>query len=328
MDIERTRKRLYRLSVVINGLALGFLFAVLCFGGATEPIVQLPAELVQLFAPGLPATLVAAALKFPVRVTLLVVVMVAIFWMNRVVKLEDDEQAFRTWAGIPTAAPPKVFVPSLTARIIAGFAAIWWLVLVVALLALTLLPPVPSDSSEAVAARGEEMGVRRETGPPCIRASGPRRLGRNETAEVTVVARRKRNETGLLLQKGGTYKARVIECTGWRDGCYIATPRRVEFEGLTPYWVKGMEWLRPYPQGEWFQLIGRIDHGRVVFPILDQENPWEFSTFQAPEEGELVLLVNDVIYRNNGGFLVVEIGIGSDRSASLGDSGPGNSCVS
>lgn len=321
MNIERTRKRLYRLPIVINGMALGFLAAVLLFGQATEPIVQWPADLIQFFTTELPAAFIAAALKFPIRAALLVVLMVAVFWMNRVLKLGDDEQAFRiwfrTWSGISTAAPPKVFVPSLTARIIAGFAAIWWLVFIAALLALTLWPPAPSGSSEAVAARAEKMGVCSETGHPCVRTSGLRLLGRDETARITVVAKRKRNETGLLLQKGGTYKSRVIEYTGWRDGSYIATPRGVEFEGWLRYWVKGMEWLRPYPQGKWFQLIGRIDHGRDVFPLLDQTydqtSTRQFSTFQAPEEGELVLLVNDVIYGNNSGFLVVEIGgVGSE----------------
>ncbi len=308
MNIEQTRTRLYRLSVVMNGVvAPVFLAAVLLFGETTEPIVQWPTELIQLFTTGLPATLIAAGLKFPVRAAMLGVVMGAIFWMNRMVKLEDDEQAFRTWFCSSTAASPK-----RTARIVAGIAAIWWMVLVLVLLALTLLPPVFSGSSEAVAARGEELGVCRETGPPCIRASGPRRLGRDETVEVTVVAKRKRNETGLLLEKGGIYKARFIESIGWRDHDHIAKARGVEFEGWIRYWVKVMEWLRPYPQGDWFQLIGRIDYGRDVFPILDQQCPGKFFTFQAPEEGELVLLVNDVIYGNNGGFLVVEIGVGSD----------------
>ena len=99
---------------------------------------------------------------------------------------------------------------------------------------------------------------------------------------------------------------------GAGESNYDAEPHGVEFEGWNRYLAKGVEWLRPYPQGAWFQLIGRIDRGRDVFPILDQQHPGEPFAFRAPEEGELVLLVNDVIYGNNRGFLTVEIRAGSD----------------
>ena len=140
-------------------------------------------------------------------------------------------------------------------------------------------------------------------------ACGPRRLARGETVRVTVAARRKRNETGLLLARGETCTARFIESGGWRDGSYDAEPHGVEIEGWIGYLSKGVEWLRPYPHGAWFQLIGRIDRGRDVFPIFNQQG--EPLAFRAPEDGELVLLVNDVIYGNNGGFLTVEISIAS-----------------
>ena len=312
MDFEQTRTRLYCLSVAINALVVpGFLTAIAVLGEATEPAVQWPAEIARFFTPGLPANLVDAGLKFPVPTIMLAVVVGAIFWMNRVVKLEDDEHAFQTWLRFGAAAPPPIPVPALTARIIARIAGIWWLLPVLVLLALALGPDAFSEASEAVAAQGGKTGTSAETEPPCIGACGPHRLARGETAHVTVAARRKRNETGLLLARGETYTARFIESDGWRDGNCDAKPHDVEFEVWTRYLAKVVEWLRPYPQGDWFQLIGRIDRGRDVFPILDQQVPGEPFLFRAPEDGELVLLVNDVIYGNNRGFLTVEIRAGS-----------------
>ena len=295
-----------------HALDPGFLTAIAVLGEAAEPVAQWPTEIARFFTPGLPANFVDAGLKFPVPTIMLAVVVGAIFWMNRVVKLEDDEHAFQTWLCFGAAAPPPIPVPALTARIIARIAGIWWLLPVLVLLALALGPGSFSEASEAVAAQGGKTGTSAEMESPCIGACGPRRLARSETAHVTVAARRKRNETGLLLARGETYTARFIESDGWRDGNYDAEPHGVEFEGWTRYLAKGVEWLRPYPQGSWFQLIGRIDRGRDVFPILDQQHPGEPFAFRAPEEGELVLLVNDVIYGNNRGFLTVEIRAGSD----------------
>ena len=46
--------------------------------------------------------------------------------------------------------------------------------------------------------------------------------------------------------------------------------------------------------------------------MLSQQDPEQSFKFEAPEDGELVLLVNDVFYANNGGFLTVEIRAESD----------------
>ena len=312
MDFEKTRKRLYYLSVAMNGLVLPvFLTAVAVLGNATEPVAQWPAEIARFFTPGLPANLVAAGLKFPVQTIMLALVIGAIYWMNRVVKLEDNEQAFQTWLRFRLPQPPPIPGPARTAKIIARIAAFWLLLPVLVLLALALRPGSFSDASEAVTAQSERTGISADTESPRITMCGLRRLGRRETAHITIAAKRERNETGLHLIKGETYTARFIRSTGWRDGDHDAEPHGVEFEGWIWYLAKGVEWLRPYPQGDWFQLIGRIDRGRDVFPILDQQNTRKPFAFRAPENGELVLLVNDVIYCNNSGILTVEVRVGS-----------------
>ena len=309
MDFEKTRVRLYRLSFAVNALVLpGFLTAVAVLGTATEPVAQCLTDIVRFFTPGLPANLIAAALKFPIQTIVLAAVVGAIWWMSRAVKLEDDEHAFRTWLRVRVTTPPlpPLPVPALTARIIARIAEVWWLLPVLLVLALARPGWFPG-ASDTAAAQGTKMDASAKMQSPCIGACSPRRLARDEIVHVTVAAGRKRNETGLLLTRGETYTARFIQREGWRDGDYVAGPHGVEFEGWTRRLARAVEWLRPYPQGDWFQLIGRIDRGRDVFPILDRQDPEQPFAFRAPEDGELVLLVNDAIYGNNRGFLTVEI---------------------
>ena len=69
-----------------------------------------------------------------------------------------------------------------------------------------------------------------------------------------------------------------------------------------------MEWLRPNPEGGWFQVIGRVDRSREAFAVLGTSNKATLYEFVAPEDGELVLSVNDVSYENNSGWLTIEIG--------------------
>lgn len=204
-------------------------------------------------------------------------------------------------------APPPIPVASRTARLIARAAGIWWLLPILVLSALALPSASLSGESELDSAGRATKSVSPKPESSCAGVCGARRLGRGEIARVLVVAKRNRNRTGLLLARDETYMVRFIAADGWRDGDYVASPRGVEFEGLTRYLAKGVEWLRPYPQGDWFQLIGRIDRGRDVFPILNQNDPAVPFAFRAPDDGELVLLVNDVIYGNNRGVMTVEI---------------------
>ena len=315
MDLERTRGRLYRLSFAVNALVLpGFLSTIAVLGTATEPVAHYPVEIARFFTPGLPANLIAAALQFPVQTIVLAVFVAAIFWMNRVVKLEDDEHAFQTWLRVRVTTPPLPPMPATTptTRIIARIAAVWWVLPVLLVLVLVLGPGWLPDASDTAAVQGTKMAASANKQFPCIGACGSRRLARGETVHVTIAAKRVRNQTELLLTRGETYTARFIRCEGWRDGDYVAGPRGVEFEGWIRFLARGVEWLRPYPRGDWFQLIGRIDRGRDVFPILGQRDPEKPFVFRAPKDGELVLLVNDVIYGNNRGLLTVEIGVDPD----------------
>lgn len=298
MDFEKTRARLYCASFVMNGLVLPvFVAAVMVLGKATEPVAQLPSDIVRFFAPGLPADLIAAVLSFPVQATILAVVIGAIYWVNCVVKLDDNDQSFQIWNRRLSGSPSM----SYRTKVIARIARFWWLLPVLVLLFLILLP----RASEPVAVQCEKTDIVAKEEPRCIEMCGSLRFSHHDIAHITVVANRERNETGLHLTKDEIYTARVIESIDWRDGSHEAKPSGVEFGWWHP--AKLVEWLRPYPGGDWFQLIGRIDQERYVFPVLDQKNTDEPFVFQAPDDGELVLLVNDVIYTNNRGLLTVEI---------------------
>ena len=57
--------------------------------------------------------------------------------------------------------------------------------------------------------------------------------------------------------------------------------------------------MRPFREGAWFQVVGRIDRHRDVFAVLGTEDTGKPHTFTSPASGQLVLLVNDAIYCNN-----------------------------
>ena len=127
---------------------------------------------------------------------------------------------------------------------------------------------------------------------------------------VNVNARQPRNETGVLLKKNSLYSARFVASTAWRDGGKIRPkPKGFEFDsdffGFTKFWW--MRWLRPHSDGQWFQVVGRVDRDPNVFSILDATDASRPYKFTAPMDGELVLQVNDVWYENNGGVMTIEL---------------------
>ena len=141
----------------------------------------------------------------------------------------------------------------------------------------------------------------------CRNMVSARQLYKGDSVEVMIAASRKRNETGLLLEEGESYTAEYIGHEQWRDGEFGAQPEGVEYDGLARFSAWGMEWLRPYPEGGWFQVVGRIDRSHEVFAVLGTGDASKPHEFVAPEDGELVLLVNDVHYANNGGWMTIRV---------------------
>ena len=134
-------------------------------------------------------------------------------------------------------------------------------------------------------------------------------LRTGEKVRVAIRSSLVRNKTRVWLEKDVSYTARYVESDNWRDRERPVGPKGFCFEenpiGLRRFWW--MKWMRPYRKGVWFQVVGRIERDRNVFPILDTEYAGELKAFKPPVSGELVLLVNDAIYRNNHGVMTIEI---------------------
>jgi len=314
---SRTRKSLYWLTLSFSVAVFALAFAAALLRDAVAPALTWLPQLVGFFAPGLPANLVEIAMMYPVPGIILIVVAFLGSRMRRRIRIEEEECAFRAWdwtRASPDTCQPQIWAPSWSARVIsrlspaflliAGTLSIAALTVVVTTVAIALCPGISTATSS-----GPDAGCPAEEGPPGCVGAGPRLLLPGQTAHLVVSAIRKRNETGLLLVRGRTYTAQYLRSKGWKDGGLDANAWGVEFEGLQGILARWVGWLRPYPAGGWFQVVGRIDRERRTFPVLsDQENCGnQPSNFTAPADGELVLLVNDVWYANNGGFMTLEI---------------------
>ena len=311
----KTRKRLYWLTVSFNAFAFSVLLAAALLGDGVEPCCPWLPELVGFVIPGLPANLVELWAKFFWPVALLVLIDIAIAVVNRSIRVEEDECAFHAAqlnlsGGQPSYSLKPVFSVRCIAWISPVFPAISALMLaasVIYLSAIIALMCAPAETG-AIGCEREEKGVDTDT-PTRWCGTGARRLGAEEAVSVIVTASRARNNTGLLVGKGECYQARYLTSHGWRDGDIPADSRGFRYSGLKQFLAWWLEWLRPYPEGSWFQLVGRVGASGTVFPVLvnHQDIARTTSPFRAPRDGELILLVNDVWYSNNTGFMVIEI---------------------
>lgn len=229
--------------------------------------------------------------------------------ISRFVKVEEAEYAFQVSQRLPMGTAggltSPVRPPGRTVQLVLRA---WWALpcIVLSLVALALLWPI--NGSGKTGTTSEAMCKGPVESSPCTGVCSPHLLVPGETIRVKVVAHCRRNETGLWLKEGTTYTGKYVSRDGWRDGEYRATPEGVQFPPWLQFAAQWVEWLRPYPEGVWFQVVGRIERGREVFPVLDTGDASKPHQFTAPRDGELVILVNDVWYPNNHGFMTVEIG--------------------
>lgn len=109
--------------------------------------------------------------------------------------------------------------------------------------------------------------------------------------------------TGLLLEKGHSYRIRVEKASGWFDAEFKATPDGLmDPEHLPGFMKKAREFSR-LPNTEIFTLLGENQEEEKPFRIGAE------TTYDCTRDGELVLYVNDVslwpfrdfFYLNNKG---------------------------
>ena len=311
--LAKTQARLYYLFVVWSLFTAAIIFLVPV--DAIEPIWALRwlPEFIGFLIPGLPENLVDAAVRRPMVVGALLLTYVLIRRASSLIKAARWEYAFQAWQRTPTVGiiklPPPIPGPSAFVKCIEAVSPLSWFILAVAVVFVLLIVldwfcPPPRVVSQACTT--SDTG---ETTSACANATYPCRLKAGEKVTVTIRSDRARNYTGVILDAGVPYTARFVEKIEWRDDKCKVAPEGFEFEknlvGLPGFWWA--EWLRPYPEGRWFQVIGRIKDERDVFPVLDKSCPHELYTFTTEDEGELVLLVNDIRYKNNHGIMRIEI---------------------
>ena len=303
-EFDARRRRFYTLFVTFQALSVLALLLVAVVYPTDGIEARLPewlSEVMALVLPGLPTLVLEFAEKFPWTVLTVGVAIWLIRRASHVVKEAAQEYAFQAWRRTPAAGsgqvqdvtPPRgglLWAPPRVATL--GLAAAVVLVVFVN----TLSP--------------QRAIVRADAGlSSCRGAPGDCRLAAGESRLVVVRADEPRNETGVLLEAGERYTARFVGLVGWKDAHLEPEPEGFEFDrdafGLRKFWW--LEWRRPYPEGRWFQVVGRIDRDPGVFPILDADDASTPFTFIAPRDGELVLLVNDVPYENNAGVMTIEI---------------------
>ncbi len=307
--MERTRERLYTLFVVILFLAfLIFVVAAVVYpADAIEPLWPTWVTGFMVFLlPGLPTNALEFVAKYPWQVGTVVFVIFVIRRASWIVKTAAQDYAVQAWLRTPTAGPRRVTTPILPpgglivviealtpAKALTGVATVALVVLVGV--------NIWSPQKEIVGATMTASG--------CDGAFGDCLLETDEKVEITIRADQPRNRTGILMQAGAQYESRYLGSADWRDGHHKPGPAGFEFDrdllGLRRFWW--IDWRRPRPRGRWFEVVGRIDRAPGTFPILNAKKPALPFPFRAPQDGELVLLVNDVPYKNNRGVMRIEI---------------------
>lgn len=302
--VAKTRFRLYYLHVLWSLVTI--VVVLLAPLDAIEPIwpwlERLPA-VVGILLPGLPEHLVEVGVKYPGTGFILVLVHVVLWGVNYGVKKAEHEHAFQAWQRTPTVVPNQLSSPiPKVGRFVKSTE---WLALLIGTLVVVLVLLVVQDlcsASHAASNVGEPAVARVCTSKLCQLRTG-------EKVQVTISSNRARNETGVWLEKNALYAARYVGYNDWRDRKREVKPEGFRFEenwiGVPRFWW--LEWMRPHRKGIWFQVVGRIERERNVFPILHAEDAKKLTVFKPTVSGELVLLVNDVIYRNNHGVMTIEI---------------------
>ena len=296
--LDEIRTRLYRHVVGILLVAVGMcaVYAYIANLDAIPPSGPWFRDLISVVVPSIAPSIVELPSRYPI---LSVAFAFLIVTLGRALLVLTHAMNDISWALHQGAPRPGMPVWS---GVIPRFR---WFVVVVGIVTGIMLV----DLRLGTACHADCGGVDASESAECGDARGGCRLGPGQTSQVTMRADSARNATGILLEAGALYTARYVRSDGWQDKDICVRPSGFRFcqniFGLSRFWW--MEWLRPHPKGEWFEVLGRIDQEKFVFPLLDPcdaAKPWPFT---AAEDGELVLLVNDVIYGNNAGVMTLEI---------------------
>ena len=175
--------------------------------------------------------------------------------------------------------------------------------LTVTLVAVVSLDLVPSArQAENAPAPGEDRG-----NASCVGTRGKCQLAVGEVVKLAIRSNEV-NYTGIWLAEGDTYCMRSLDTSEWTDKGKVSHARGFSFEEnivrLPRFWWA--EWLRPLPDGLWFQVVAWVDNASPAFRALG-DDPDARHCWKAVGAGELVLTVNDIILGNNTGTMTLEL---------------------
>jgi uncharacterized protein (DUF2235 family) len=178
-----------------------------------------------------------------------------------------------------------------------------------------ILTALPFFYGELVPASSPPTSRAATASSRCSNAQGLCTLEPNGSILVSMDAKEKENRTELLMEAGERYTVEYVSRTNWCDGEIDVSPGGFDFDrwlGVRRFWW--LEWLRPYPQGHWYQVLGRIGDSSPAFPLFKEhlsepeaEDLSEPEEFKPLESGELYLFVNDLPYGNNSGTMTLRI---------------------
>ena len=305
--LETRRRSLYALFVTFMVFVLLFFLVVARVYSLEAVEARLPgwlSSVMGLLLPGLPTALLDFTERHPLAVLVMGVSAYCLRRASRKAKEAAQDCAFQAWLRTSTVGRQQVYGPAPAMRhfrwvpppvvtfSLAG-------IVIVVFWVNTISPQQQIHRPKDVAQGSCSDGVRGD----CWLISG-------EAVLVRINAERARNETGVLLEKDSCYSTRLVAQAGWRDGPSIEPPAEgFEFDsdvfGFTKFWW--MRWLRPRPGGRWFEIVGRVARQADVFPVLHATDARRIHRFVAPDDGELVLHVNDVPFANNRGVVTMEL---------------------
>ena len=192
------------------------------------------------------------------------------------------------------------------AKFAAAVAKLRWMAVLLLLAALTA---VSLDVLADVKSEGEPSDTHTQATAAfgCSDVCGSCYLTQGESVRITIRSDQV-NDTGIWLDAGAIYTLHVLGHFRWTDDGVASPARGFQFKpnaiGIRAFWWA--ERLRPMPDGRWFQVVGRVDRSRPYFRALG-EDPGAPYAWVPPRDGELVLMVNDVILRNNTGSMTLEL---------------------
>jgi len=114
--------------------------------------------------------------------------------------------------------------------------------------------------------------------------------------KTRIYARRRKNHTGIYLQKGKRYNFWTDPKDRWLDMVIFTNADGFESFKI----MEKEEKYRPMPKENWCTLIGAINS--QYFKIGTALKNW-----RSPEDGELICFANDTRYWNNFGNILLSV---------------------